>query len=713
MPASGLAALLLVASPMNGWAQGSPPGGVESSLGFPSEVNAEPVQVRPRWGDAFLSPHDPLVLELSRPLLPGDGRLVLVVGGMDVSGLTRLSTLTLTYLPELAGLPRGEVEVEVYRVEGEDGGWEALGRFPLQVRRAPGVDRVEWDPGMTLGSQGRWAGEQDPDPGPGPRDTYQDWTGNLNLRGALLRGEARMSGEATMVGVSRRDDALRFGELAEEAPRFDLSSYRVGVEPGSRGLRLQLGQGRQGNHPDLLRGHQARGVQAEGRLPGGVEVATALLHGSQRVGWSDLTGVGNPDHRILASQAGIDLLGQRSGRLALEATWVDGSRLPLSSFQRAEVVEAERGRGYGLRMEAATPGNRLQGGLSLARSRHRTPPDPTVEVMVESDARSRFHHALRGNASLVIFQGVALPRGMQASLRGSVRVGRVDPFYRALGTFVRGDLLERVGEMQADLGPLALALTLDRSRDNLDLVPSILTTRTNRRSVRVALPLRRLPSADGSIPERSALLPSVVYQHNQTHQFGANVPVDGGFEPSHIPDQMNDVHNVGLDWSQGRTRAGVRVGHTFQDNRQPGRETMDFRNTTLGASLSLAPGSRTEIGVEGAREVAENVGRERTEVTLRGSLTGRLTLWRDAGLRGSWSPARTQAEGEDLRRTRSSAQLEFTQRIRMDRGLRGPSSGQLFLRFARQSSASLDPALGIDDRRRDWNVASGLSLTLF
>jgi hypothetical protein len=629
---------------------------------------AEPMEVRPGWGDAFLSPQDPLVLELSRPLGPADGRLVLVVGGVDVSGLARLTSEALTYVPSLAGLPRGEVEVEVYRVEGEAGGWEALGRFPLQVRRAPGVDQVEWAPGMTLGNQGRLAAMRDPDPGPGPRDTYQDLTGNLNLNGALLRGDARVSGDATIVGVSHRNDALRFGEMQEEAPRVDLSSYRVGFEEASRGLRLQLGQVRQGSHPDLLRGHQARGLQAEGRLPGGVEVATALMHGSNRVGWSELTGLGERDHRILASQAGVDLLSARPGRLALEATLVDGSRLPRAGFQRAEVVEPETGRGYGLRMEGATPG---------------------------------------------LLQGVGLPRAMQGSVRGTVRWGRVDPFYRALGTFVRGDILERVADVQADAGPLSLSLTLDRSRDNLDQIPSILTTRTNRQSLRVGLPLGRLPGPGGAAVDRSALLPAIVYQHNQTHQFGANVPVDGGFDPSHIPDQMNDVHNLSLEWDRRPLRLGVRGGYTFQDNRQPGREANDFRNTTLGAALGFSPGGRTELSMEAAREVADNLGRDRTEVTLRGSVSGRLGLWQDAGLRASWSPSRTEAVGEDLLRTRGSAQVEFSQRLRTDRGPRGPLSGQLFVRFAHQATGTTDRDLGVEDRRREWNLASGLSLTLF
>jgi hypothetical protein len=671
-------------------------------------------------GDGILGAGEALHFSLSRPLAPGEGRVVLVVGGTDVSSLLEVDGTRITYRPPAQGLPRGESEVQVYLLLPDDSGWEEVGSLLLRVQVAPGVDRATFAPRLSLSNKGQLAQGQFPDPGSGDRDTFQDFTGQVDLTGDLLRGAGGLKVEANLVGVSRREEALRFREMEGEAPRLDLSRYQLRLTSPQVGLHA--GHLSAGTLPDLIRGYSARGVEVAARPTEGLEVSFSALQGSGTVGWSPLLGLGDPGHRLLTARLGGDLLQNRPGRLLLEGHALDGSRLARSSFGRGEIRDTESSRGFGFRLQGATPRERFRMEVTLARSRFNNPPDARVSPEVLALSRpDEAKNALRMEAGLVMVEGVELPRGLRGAIRAGYRWGQVDPLYRSVGSFVRADQMENALDLQGSAGPVALRYTLDRSVDNLDRIPSILRTRSHRHSVDLSLPLRNLPGPGGARVDRSALLPAVTWRYNRTHQFGVNDPIDGGFEPSHIPDQMNDAHNLGLSWQARRLRLGLRGGWTFQDNRQPGREGDDFRNLTAGGSLSLNAHSRFDLSLDGSREEAENRGQARTDVTWSGNVSLTARPGWETGLRVSFAPTRVRDHQGLRERTSTSLNAELSRRVRLPfagAGSGGAVSvgrreGSAFLRFARRTSTRVDRVLELEDRTRAWTLTSGLSLNLF
>lgn len=671
---------------------------------------ALPLEVR--WNVApgtVLGSREILRLELTRPVEPAEGRLAVLLGETDITALTALDGRTLVYRPLVEGLPRGESEVRVFRVGEGSGDWEEVGRVSIRVEVAPGVDRAGFDPRLSITGGGPLASGLFPVVAGAGTDPRQDVTGQLDLEAELVGGTTTVTLEANLQGVSRRENALRFREMEGSAPLVDLGSY--GARVGGPGVTLEMGHLSTGNHPDLIRSFSARGVQLRAEPVQGVELAVAALQGSGTVGWRPVLGLGDAGHRVLTGQVGVELVPGRPGGLRLEGVVMDGSRLPIATFGRGEIRDAETSSGAGLRVVGSTPGQRLRGEVTVARSRYENPADGAVAPEVAALATPEApRSAVRGDVALVLLERVELPGGLRGSLQAGYRWGRVDPLFRTIGSYVRPDVEERIWELQGSLGPMTARATLDRSVDNLDRIPTILRTRTDRSALNLNLPLASLPGVAGG--RAASVLPSVTYQFNQTHQLGETLPVDGGFSPTHVPDQMNDVHNLSLAWQTRRVRVGVRGGYSVQDNRQEGREGDDFRNVTTALSLGLTPWTWLDLGADVSVEEASNEGQDRTDRTtgLNLSLTARPG-W-ETGVRISFAPNRVR-DAEGLReRTTGNLSAELSKRFRLG-GAGSPGSGSAFLRFDRRTSTRLDLPLGVDDASRVWNLTSGLTLSLF
>src|SRR5690606_17423531 len=172
-----------------------------------------------------------------------------------------------------------------------------------------------------------------------------------------------------------------------------------------------------------------------------------------------------------------------------------------------------------------------------------------------------------------------------ASLSLALRHERVDPQYRTVAAAVQSDIDQNVVEMTGFLGPLQVQLGHSRSEDNLDDIPSVLTTRTRRSNAGVGLALGGLFENAGGA---ATGLPVRGYNFDRVHQFGTGVPVNSGFSESHVPDHIGERHGVNLNWQGNAWTFGYRVEFSEQDNRQPGRESADFEHRVHGANLSLS-----------------------------------------------------------------------------------------------------------------------------
>lgn len=642
---------------------------------------------------------------LDRPLEEGE-RLAVFVGETDFTDLFRIGDdgRRLTYAPRAVRFPAGERELVIYRLDAA-GSWEELTRRPIRVRGALGLETLSFAPQLDVSIEGQLAEGHDPESAAPPRRTYQDVTGRLSLAADGARGGFGSSVRAAAIGVSHRPTALRFGELQSDAPKWDLSDYLLEVRAGRAGL--SQGHVSLDGQRHLISGFSSRGALLTARPSDRVDLAFGAVNGSSLVGWDNFLGLDDGDHRILSGSLGLEIL-ERPGGLRVELSGMDGSVLPVSGFNQGAITDAEESRGFGAVVRAADPSGRVRFEGGFARSTFVNPEDPTLAlgdalVPVEEETRN----ARYLEASAAVLRGVALGDSRSLDFTLGWRHERVDPLYRSLGAYAGADRLDHQFEAQAQVARIDIRGSLARSEDNLGDVPSILKTKTRRTGVGVGVPLPTLFASD-AFGAGASWLPHLSWSFDRTHQFGAGLPVGGGFDPSHVPDQASVNHTLSASWSLAQWLSlGYRLNRSHQDNRQPGRENADFTNRTHGLTAGVRPLPTLSFDLSLDLESAENHERDETEDT-----------WR-AGLRTSWMPldrsilgfgvSRTVSEDDAATRRRASTLLD-AQWSSFVPGL-SRLGGGYFLRFARAIGETRDDVFDFDDRQETWTFSSGLSFS--
>jgi hypothetical protein len=646
-------------------------------------------------------------LAVSPPLLPERGHLAVFIRETDVTSLFIATPQKLTYRPRSIRLPAGDSEIVVHFV-GRDHRWQEIGRFPIRVRTRAGFEQSSFDPKLDVGTEGQVAEGHVLDASAPPRGTYQDFTTNTGFTTVHVRSGWTVQSQLNVVGVSHREKALRFEQDSVDAPRVDLSDYRVEVEKGI--ARASLGHVTWGANRHLVNQFQSRGATLSLRLGPRADLTTAWLHGSTIVGWNHFLGVDRREHRFGAATLGLEGFPSRPGLLRLEATALTGSLLPLSGFNQGVVNDAEKSRAWGMRLLAATPGQRVRFEAGYSRSRFDNPEDPLLEqgaALVEVRETTRSARYLE--ASYDVVQAWAITPSIQGRLTAAYRHERADPLYRTIAAVVQADRSSHGFELQGAVGEVSVQLLHTRYRDNLDDVPSILVTRGRDYELTASAPLGFIFGA----AKRPAWLPSLSYHYQRIHQKGDGVPDNSGARPTFVPDQVSAVHGLGLDWQGGQWRASYKIDHSTQDNRQPEREQADNANLVHGATLGYTPVPAVTVGLELELERAENQEIARTDRTLRAGLSVDWQVTSATALGVRWS----QTDAEDdahLRETGSSdLSLQVTQRLDVLTLGGWALPGQAYLRFGRQTLRSLDREFQVGDARRNWTINTGLSLNLF
>lgn len=657
--------------------------------------------------DEWLDSDARIELLVSPPLAPEAARLVVLLGDTDMTPLFTAAPERLTYEAGALGLPAGETEITVHLVTPDDR-WTEIARIPIRVRTRGGFEKASFDPRLDLGNEGQVAEGHAPDESRPPRGTYQDLTTFTGFTTVHARDGWTVQTQFNATGVSHREKALRFAQEGEAAPRFDLSDYRIDVERGI--VRASLGHVSFGGTRHLIDGFGSRGATLALRLGSRADLTTAWLHGSSIVGWSHFVGVDRRQHRMAAATLGLEAFPSRPGALRLEATTLRGSVLPLSGFNQGVVNDAEESRGWGLRLVAATPGQRGRVEAGYSRNRFDNPPDPFLSQgaeLVDVERTTRGARYLETRFDVV--PAWAITPSVSARLTAIYRHERVEPLYRTVAAFVQADRANHVFEIEGGIGELGFLLNHQRYRDNLDDVPSILITRGRDHALQASVPLAFLVRSTS----RPAWMPYLSYRYQRVHQTGEGVPDNSGARPTFVPDQVSAIHGLGLDWQGARWRASWRIDRSSQDNRQPEREHADFSDRAQTVSLGFTPLSTLTLGVDLTSSRARNEEIDRTDRTLRLGLMADWLATEMLSLGTRWS----MLDAEDDSRLRESGNsdlsVQLTHRLDRWRVAGWPLPGQVYFRFGRQASRSLDREFAFDDSRHNWSVNTGLSLTTF
>ncbi|MBZ0112853.1 MAG: hypothetical protein K8J08_10360, partial [Thermoanaerobaculia bacterium] len=388
----------------------------------------------------------PLALAVSNWPQANEGRLAIVIDDLDVSDLFRRESDRLVYRPELMPLPRGESEMVIYLVSA-DGGWTELARHPIRVRQPGGFEAVSARPTLDIEVQGT----HDPEGGDDQNgQTETRATGQFRLESSALRQGWAYGFEVGILGVSEREEALRFSTDGKGAPQIDLSSYLATVSNG--GYRLEVGHVSVGQSRQLMSGFSSRGLSLALPLGSRVTFGAGVLNGTQVVGWDNLLGLSESQHRVDTASVGVELL-SRPGGLRLDGTWLDATILPLSNFGQGNLQDREVSSGWGVSLQSSTGGGRfaLRGGFS--RSTFTNPQDlllgqgSELVGVVEETRGAQF-----AEIDLNLFRTMMGEGDIPVSLDLSVKHQRVDPLYRSIGASVSSDIEENGGELRATVG---------------------------------------------------------------------------------------------------------------------------------------------------------------------------------------------------------------------------------------------------------------------
>lgn len=722
-------------------------------------------------GKAPVLPNEKIDLFLSRALRPADGSLAVLIGDTDVTAMLTVEAANVSYTPRLP-LPAGESDVTVWLVlTGNQ--WKEVARFPLRVaagatvngsngatatdgdalpgssngdssngaqaaptnnstptpKRRWGFDKIAPIKNISLNLKSQPGSSAFPAPQPGTaRETFTDLAGQAALGATFTRGALTWSNRFEMAGSSFQNEALRFGELGQRAPNVDLSSYLVQVQNGAS--NFALGHVSFGAHRHLINNFSSRGVTAKIPLGGRADFTASAVNGTSVVGWSNFSGLNRSKHQILSGALGFEFLPARPQGFRIEAAAISGSLLPLNNFSQRSLTDAERSAGGSLRLVASDAQNRFKLDAGFARSRFTNPSDPLLEQGLNlTPARETTRSARFADASMALLRDVKLNSQQKANLTFNFRHERVDPLFRSVGAATQADRFQNQFELVGALGEANFTASYTRFNDNLGDLPSILKSLTRREALNVNLPLSALlvpfiagreqsnGQTNGQTDGQSfRWLPRLGFTVDRVHQFGAFIPVNGGFRPDLTPDQISLNYNVSADWQFTKWRLGYRFNRSSQDNRQPGRELADLENLIHGLSLGLNLTPALDVNFEVNNEQANNFEFRRADRTIRYAVN---TNWRMTP-RASFALNLSTIGAGDLARTSSSRTIEGDAQLsyRMDREhpvwqrlFANHMQAQFFIRYANRFARTRDLLFIVNSLNKVWTLNTGINLT--
>jgi hypothetical protein len=666
-----------------------------------------PIVVAPSFSaERYLPSRTPIALALSRAP-EAEETIAILIGVADLTALFERRGDQWVYRADILPLPSGDTEVVVYLARAT--AWNELGRFPLRVLTPRGFTRSTISPAVSVNNKGQLAEGRSEGQAPPQRATFQDLQLATGFQSSQLRDDWLFDTRVTAIGVSNRQEALRFGERGHAAPRFDLSDYLVRVQRGP--ARFALGNVSHGSNRHLMSGFFSRGATFDVASPA-VSLGVGALGGSPTVGWNEPLGFTRPSHRVLGSTIAVELRPERPGALHVDLTLMDGSLQPRAGFGQSALTDAQRSRGAGVQFSASSPQQRVRVNGGASESRFLNPRDPLLDGdMPTTQVRPMRKRARYLETSVGVLQNVTVGKLPTTNMTAGWRHERVDPLYRSVAAFTRADILSNALDINATIGPIAVQASHVRAGDNLARVPSLLTTNMRVTTMQAAIPFAML------LRSTNRWIPTASYALSETHQAGAGVPVNAGFSAEMVPDQVSTVHDATLQWHGVSWRASYRFNHSFQDNRQAGRALADLSVATHAASVGFSAFQAFDASLDVSTDRQSNLERAARGTVQRLALMANWRPRAGTGLAATFTTSRNADAPRTEQASNNELRLELSHALALGRSAQQGARAQAFVRYARQSSAAarfLEP----DFTRTStsfaaWSVSSGVNFLVF
>lgn len=620
-------------------------------------------------GQDSVAKDEPIELRWNRQLLKTEGRIAVIIGTTDVTSLFTYFEQGTKYRPPVLPLAAGKSELIVYLVSQEDE-WKEVGRFALNVReeiqttvsdanslqpqaasvtkRRFGFDKLEVTPALNLGVKSQVFETHFPEANRPERPTFVDVTISGAWKSEMTRGRMSMQQQFDIVGSSAQNEALRFDKLGTEAPRVDLSGYLMQFDAGK--IKFSAGHSTFGSHRQLINNFASRGLTATIPLGSRIDFNLIAMNSTSIVGWENFFGLVNRQHRLFGGVAGIELL-KRPGGLRIEGGFIDAwFQAARQNFNQSNVNDAERSRGASARVLFKDNSERIRFDAGITRSIFVNPPDPLLVQGIDNGdgrdivpSRQVRRNARYLDASLDLFRDFSFgpAKSLSAntgdasqkvssvensvpplepkkfSLTLNLRHERVAPLFKSIAATTQADLFQNQMEMVGRFGEMNFSAGFTRSNDNLGGIQTILRTNTERSVFAFNTPSQGLLSSKLSrVP--NPFMPRIGFTREYVRARADFIPIGGGFDqPGSIPDLATTRQTVTAEWQFKEMRIAYALDDSLQDNRAPGRERADFRNTAHNASFGWRPRPTFEINLDLSSESGINREQNQKNRTLR------------------------------------------------------------------------------------------------
>ncbi len=689
-------------------------------------------------------------LRLNRDLRNGEGRLAVFVGVTDLTSLFRLEPRSLNYQPTILPLPAGANTLTVYLVRPDDD-WKRLVSFQLNVKAPqaenaakenadPDGDRpaalpevrpnaepenetatteskreglkMEFTPSLSLNVKSQNQILTFPRESVPERNPFTDLAGQGSVNVKVTNRGWSFVNQFDLAGSSFRQEALRFGELGERAPRIDLSSYLVSIEKGR--FKFNMGHVSFGTNRHLISGFSSRGVNVTIPIGKGNEVSLAAMNGTAIVGFDNLIGVSRKKHSVLSATFAREFIKERPNGLRVEFSVTRGSLLPLTSLNQGAVNDAEKSSGFGFRVVGSTKDQRLRFEAGFTRSRFTNPADLQLsEGQTLTEIRPATRNARYAEISFDFIQGLKFWKEKKLKLTGTFRHEEIQPLFRSIAASTQADRRQNQFEVTASFGEINFTYGNLRDNDNLNDIPTILKTLNRRHNVVISIGLNSFFTP--AKPKK--WLPQLSYTYDHTHQFGAFLPANGDFaDPSQVPDQDSFNQSVNAVW-QLTKRVGITYAYnrTFQDNKQPGRDLADLASSVNGVSVTTKPFDSLELAFEFGREELKNFEQPRVDRTFK---AGTKAVWQTPFLKNSvFSGSLATTLGGDTGNLNGSRNIDFdlewAYQFSLGTKKLKKMSAQFFIRYSNRYANTIDRQVPVNGFNKTQAFNLGLTFSFF
>ncbi|WP_339723831.1 hypothetical protein [uncultured Paraglaciecola sp.] len=606
-------------------------------------------------------------------------------------------------------VPSGINTLIVYKVNS--GQWQEIHNQEIKVLTSSGFETANWTVNGSVAVDAQLDTDYKGDAFKPEQNRFYVGNMQLSVDSQHTRKDLSIHSQANIVGTTKQENALRFYERGEQADKIDLSDYLVSVEKGK--ASFSVGHTGFGSNPLLVDNLSNRGVHLGYQFNSIFDIAFTQQNGSAIVGWNNFFGQQNSQHRIAASTLGAEMFPNEPGKLRIEMSYVDAQVQAIDDFAVGQVSDVEKNQGWGLRIISQLWEGRVRFDGVFASSRFTNPIDKALLsgdefelVAVEQSTDQAYQVNLELDLLTQNEQGT---RFFTASL--NVGLDKTDALYRVIAAGPSADQkVARLG-LRGELVSGQWQYAFTETENNIDRIPSILTSNTKSHSLNYNIEL-----ANAFLSETFELnhyLPSLNVNLQKVHQMAINMPATelSDFNAdSHLPDQVTEILELSANWSLDTYTLGYNLSYSHQDNRQIGRQEADLSRVNHSINQSFQMFASLMLNLDLGR--ARNFDQENNTVFYNNN----AALVMNYSLSSDWRINLGSSLNKDYDNFGLSTSNALTINIGLDHqwsyNLYGREvPGQWYLRYAKQRNESQDNIFAFNTFAQDWNITSGISLT--